>query len=520
MASKSIAASEDRDRTNTFKVLGIIVLIKFLLHLIVNTTTAYGYFRDEFYYIACSEHLAWGYVDQPPLSIAILKLSNLLFGESLWAIRIFPAMAGAGVIFITGLIVMKLGGRLFEVVLAGLAVFIAPIFLAMNGFYSMNSFDHLFWAATLYIVLLIIDKPSLRLWILLGLVLGLGLMNKISVLWLGAGIFMGLVFTPQRKLLLTKGPYLAAGIAFIIFLPYIIWQQVYDWPLIEFIQNASSHKYVEKSVLSFVLDVIMTMHPFNFLLWTIGLVYFFFHKQGKKYRFVGIVFITVFLILVLNKTSKSEYFAPAFPVLLAGGAVMIGGWLKEKFAWVKIALVAFLIIGGILTAPLVVPILPVETYIAYAKALGETPSTLEKKEVGPLPQFYADMHGWENMAVEVSKVYEDLSDIEKSNAKFFGQNYGEAGAINFYRRKYPLPPAISSHNNYWLWGPGETSRELVLIILGSNLENNSKFFEQVEQKGFVVSEYAMPYESNLPIFVGRNPKGSLEEFWPELKHYD
>lgn len=520
MAFTSIPRSKDSERRNIFKILGFIAFIKVLLHLIVNVTTAYGYFRDEFYYIACSERLAWGYVDQPPLSIVLLKLSRLILGDALWAIRIFPALAGAGVIFITGLIVMKLGGRLFEVVLASVAVFIAPVLLAMNGFYSMNAFDHLFWVGAVYLMLLIVDKPGLNLWILLGIVLGLGLMNKISVLWLGAGIFMGLLLTRYRKLLLTKGPYMSAAIAFLIFLPYLIWQQIYDWPLLEFIHNASSEKYLEKSVFTFVLDVTMTMHPFNCFLWTMGLVYFFFHREGKKYKFVGIIFITVFLILVSNKTSKAEYLVPAFPMLLAGGAVMLGRWFEQQYTPVKIALVLFLVAGGVITAPLVLPVLPVEKYITYAKALGQEPSTTEKKELGPLPQFYADMHGWENMAVEVSKVYEALPDAEKKNAKFFGQNYGEAGAINFYRRKYPLPPAISSHNNYWIWGPGETPQNMVLIILGSNLEDNSQFFEQVEQKGLVVSKYAMPYESNLPVFVGKKPKMSFEEVWPDLKHYD
>lgn len=520
MTSTSMSGSKDSDRTHILTILGLIALAKFLLHLIVNATTAYGYFRDEFYYLACSDHLAWGYVDQPPFSILMLKMSSFLFGESLWAVRIFPALAGAGVIFITGLIAMKLGGKLFEVALAALTVFIAPIFLAMNGYYSMNSFDHLFWVGAVYVLMLIIDKPSLNLWIMLGLILGLGLMNKISVLWLGAGIFMGLVFTSNRRLLLAKEPYIAAGIAFLIFLPYLIWQHVYDWPLLEFIQNASSNKYVENSAFDFASEATMMMHPFNFLIWVIGLGFFIFHRNGKKYRLLGIIFFTVFLILASNKTSKAEYLAPAFPMLLAGGAVLIGKWIKEKFAWIRTAMVFLIITGGILTAPLVVPVLPVEKYISYAKALGEEPSTSERKEVGSLPQFYADMHGWENMAKEVSRVYEGLSDAEKKNSVVFGQNYGEAGAIDFYGRKYTLPRAISSHNNYWIWGPGEIPRDIVVIILGSNLADNSKIFEQVEQKGTVVSKYAMPYESNLPVFVGREPKGSLEEFWPDLRHYD
>lgn len=518
MISSSVPVSKEAKPSIIFLSLGIIAAFKFLLHLIVNATTAYGYFRDEFYYLACSDHLAWGYVDQPPFSVAMLKLSSLLFGESLWAVRVFPALAGAGVIFLTGLIVMKLGGKLFEVILAAIAVFVAPIFLAMNGFYSMNSFDHLFWICAVYLVMLIFDKPSLRLWVVLGIVLGLGLMNKISVLWLGAGIFVALMLTPKRLFLLTKGPYIAAGIAFLVFLPYLIWQQVYDWPLLEFIENASSQKYTEKSAFDFTLEATMMMHPVNALIWMAGLAYFLFNQNGKKHRWIGIIFLVIFLILISNKTSKAEYLAPAFPMLLAGGAVLIGSWLKNK--WVRVSIVVLLIVGGILTAPLVVPLLPVEDYIAYAKAIGLEPSTSEKKELGPLPQFYADMHGWENMAIEISKIYENLPDADKGNAKFFGQNYGEAGAIAFYRNKYPLPPAVSGHNNYWIWGPGKANKDVVVIILGSNLEDNSKIFEEVEQKGIVVSKYAMPYESNLPVFVARNPKVFLEEIWCELKHYD
>lgn len=520
MNSISTPRSDNSDTRNIIKILVFIALSKFLIHLIVNLSSAYGYFRDEFYYIACSEHLAWGYVDQPPFSVMMLKLSRLLLGDSLWAIRILPALAGAGVIFITGLIVMKLGGKLFAVILASLAILIAPIFLAMHGFYSMNSYDHLFWIGSVYILVLIVEKPSLTLWLILGVTLGFGLMNKISVLWLGAGIFIGLMLSPHRGLLLTKGPYLAAGVSIIIFLPYIIWQQVYDWPLLEFIENATSQKYAEKSVLGFLIEAAMMIHPLNVFIWLPGLFYFLFHKEGKTYRFLGIIFLTVFIILALNRTSKAEYLAPAFSILIAGGAVLLGVWLKKAIVPLKVVIVLLLVLGGCLTAPLVLPILPVEDYISYSKALGQEPSTSEKKELGELPQFYADMHGWENMAQDVSAVYLGLSEDEKENSLFFGQNYGEAGAIDFYRNKYPLPKAISSHNNYWIWGPGEVSEDLVLIILGSNLEDNSKFFEHVEQKGLIVSKYAMPYESNLPVFVGRRPKGSFEAYWPELKHFD
>ena len=520
MNSSSIFGSKRSDTRLVFLSLVVIVVVKVLLHLLVNATTAYGYFRDEFYYIACSDHLAWGYVDQPPFSIFMLKISRLILGDSLVAIRVLPALIGAGVVFMTGLLARKLGGNTFASVLAAIAVFIAPIYLAFSGYYSMNVFDQFFWTLSAYILVSIIQKPDQKKWLLLGLILGVGLLNKISVLWLGGGIFVGLLLTSERKLLATRGPWLAGVIAFVLFMPHIIWQISNEWPLLEFIKNASASKYVERPPLEFLKEQVLLMHPFPFLISLLGLFYFFFDRTGKKYRSLAIIYLTTIFILLLNPTSKAEYLSPAYPMLVAGGAVLLSRLIKEGYFWLKALIVSLFLAGGALTLPLVVPILPVEVFIQYAQALGIMPSSTENKEMGKLPQFYADMHGWEEMSKEVSTVYESLTTYEKSRSVFYGQNYGEAGAVQFYSSKYPLPRAISGHNNFWIWGPGAITEDAVVIILGGDIEGHKKVFTDIKEKGFFRTQYAMPYENNLPIYVGRQMKVSVSEMWPKNKHYD
>ena len=388
----------------------IFALIDLMTHLVTNAAGAYGFFRDEFYYIACSEHLAWGYVDQPPLSILMLAISRFLLGDSLVAIRFLPALAGAFVVFITGLMVKELGGSRFAQALACLAVIVSPLYLGLINFYSMNSFDLLFWALSAYLIILIIKREDPKLWLFLGLVLGLGLMNKISVLWLGFGLVVGLVLTPHRKLFLTKGPWLAVLIAALLFLPHIIWQMANDWPTLEFIQRATGEKMAGKTPWQFFTDQIMGMNPVLFPIWLAGLGYYFLSKPGRRFAPLGLIYLAVLVLLMINSKSRSGYLAPAYPMLLAAGAVILESTIRHRrWKWLKPVLIGTTLCGGLIVAPMGLPVLQVESYIAYAKMMGNEPSTEEKKEVGKLPQHYADMHGWEEMVALVAEAFENLT---------------------------------------------------------------------------------------------------------------
>ncbi len=271
------------------------------------------YFRDEFYYLACSHRLAWGYVDQPPLSIAILWLVRHVAGESLLTLRLVAAVTLAGTILVTGSIARRLGGGAFAELLAMTAAAVAPAVLGTGSYYSMNVFDLLLWSLALRVFIECLDTERAGPWVVLGVLLGLGLLNKISVLWLGAGLAAALVLTPARRQLLTRGPYVAAAIAGLMFLPYVIWQLANGWPTLEFIRNASSGKMQVKTPLSFLADQVMNQHPVTLPIWGGALIALFVHPRLRRYRALAIVFLTVMAILIVNRTSRAGYLTAAFP---------------------------------------------------------------------------------------------------------------------------------------------------------------------------------------------------------------
>lgn len=498
-------------------ILLFIAFLKLTFHLAVNALSAYGYFRDEFYYLACSDRLDWGFVDHPPLSIAILSMSRAVLGDSLVAIRLLPALAGAGTVYLAGLMARELGGGTYARVLAAVAAFAAPILLGMNSVYSMNSFDFLIWSSTGYVLIRIVKTGDRRLWLLLGTLLGAGLMNKIGVLWLGAGIATGL-FLVHRDWLKTKGPWIAGLIALLMFLPYIAWNAVNDFAHLEFIRNATSEKYSSLTVVRFIADQILLQNPVSLPLWIGGLWFFFFSAIGKQFRILGIVYATAFVILVVNQQSKAEYLSPAYPMLFAGGSVWLDRVLKAKTTILRPIYVSFVVMSGVVLSPFAAPLLPVDSYISYAKLLGVEPSTAENKRLAELPQFYADMFGWEELAATVITVHANLTPEEKERSVIYTQNYGEAGAIEFFGKRYGIPRVISGHNNYYLWGPGADTIEVVIIV-GGNLEDHALNFDSVELAAESHCRYCMPYENNLPIFIARKLRRPVREVWPLTKNF-
>ncbi len=511
---KTITNSQSLAQENI--ILISLAAFLFFFHLFANAFTSYGIFRDEFYYLACTRHLAWGYVDHPPLSIFLLVLNRWLLGDALFALRLLPALAMALTVVFTGLMVRQMKGGSLAILIACLAVVLAPIFLAMGTYYSMNSFDILLWSVAAYLLLRIIRRPKPVYWISLGVVMGLGLLNKIGFLWFGAGLFFALLLTPLRSQLLTPWPYLAGILAFAIFSPFILWNVQHDFAHVAFMQNAVAYKYNSLSRVDFVLGQLLLPNPAALPVWLAGLYFFFFHPAGKTYRPLGIVFLTAFLILLINGHSKPEYLSAAYPMVFAGGAVLLAQ-MGRKWRWVTYVIIAGLAFTLALT-PLTVPLLPVRTYIAYADALGISAPNTEGKAMAELPQFYADMFGWEALAQHVSAVYQSLPEAERAHTLVYTQNYGEAGALEYYSKSYLLPQIISGHNNYWLWGYGDHEWQ-TLIVVGGDREDHLQSFEQVEEVAIHQAPYAMPYENNLPVFVCRKIKRSTEEIWQDTKKF-
>src|SRR5215204_2582076 len=354
--------------------------------LMANAVTD-AYFRDEFYYLACARHLAWGYVDHPPFSVALLALVTTAFGDSLLVLRALAAVTGAGSVWLTGRLARRLGGGETAEAVAMVAAAIAPVLIGTATFYSMNVLEILLWTATAYVLVDALDRPSTGGWVTLGILLGVGLLNKLSVLWLGAGIAAGLLLC-HRSMLRTRGPWVAAAAAGVFVLPHVLWQIAYGWPTLEFIRNASADKMQENSVLHFLLDQLTNVHPVTAPVWTGGLCFLLFARKARPYRGLACVYLVPLVILLANRTSRSGYLAPAYPLLLAAGGVALEPLLATHAR--RVIAVAVIAAAGLVTLPLAVPLLPTSRYVTYAASLGVSPSTEEKKDVGRLPQFFAD----------------------------------------------------------------------------------------------------------------------------------
>ena len=488
-----------------------------LVHLLTNGR--YGYFRDELYYIACGRHLAFGYVDQPPLSILLLRLSQLLLGDSLFAIRLLPALAGAMIVALTGVIARELGGNAWAIALACAGSLCALFNLAVGNFFSMNAFEPLFWTGCVYLLVRIINGGSPTLWLWFGVVLGLGLENKHSTAFFGAGIVVGLLLTPERRHLAQKWIWLGALIAFVIALPNVLWEARYHWPTYELLSNiAHSNKNVALSPVQFIAQQAIFLNPGALPLWVAGLCWLFGSRDGRRYRVIGIIYLVTLTEFIILR-GKSYYLAPAYPMLFAAGGVAVERIFAARFKWIKPLFFGVIIAMGALCAPLMVPILPPDMLVAYMRAIHMEPPRTETSHTGTLPQIFADQFGWEQMVGSVADAYRHLSPEDKKRAAIFCQNYGEAGAIDFFGPKLGLPPAISGHQNYFLWGPRDWNGE-VILVLDTNDDDERELFGSVEDLGQVVSSpWAMPYERQRHIYLCRKLKVSVRELWPRVKNW-
>ena len=490
-------------------------LLAVLILLLTNALDSYGIFRDEYYFIACSRHLALGYVDQPPLSIYLLALSRLFFGDSLFAVRLLPALIAGLIVFLTGLIVKRMGGGKTALVIAGLATSLGPFLLGQNSHYSINSWSGLFWILAAYLTIVFFKTENPKILLPLGLVIGLGLLNKIDMLWFAFGLVMAILLSKQRRLLATRWPYLAALVALILFLPFIIWNLQNHFAHLEFMANASRLKYGAIRRFDFIGGIILEHNPFALPLWLGGLYFCFISKAGRAFRALGIIFLTVFAILLVNGHSKAEYMSAAFPMMFAAGSVQMEIFsAKKRFHWLKYALSAAVALSGLVFLPLAIPVLRVPAYIEYAKALGFAQKSAEGHQLTDLPQSYADRFGWEGLAKTVSEAYQMVPGGERSKTIVYAQNYGEAGAIDYYRGRYDLPPVFSPHNSYWLWGQEFIKKDIeVIIIIGGTIEDHLRSLQDVRQVTVHRCLHCIPYENNLPIFIGKKLIRPFRDIW-------
>jgi len=479
----------------------------------------YGFFRDELYYMACGEHLAWGYVDQPPLIALIAWLARHLLGNSLFAIRLLPAIGGAAVVFLTGVLARELGGNRYAQGLAAAAALFAPAFLAFDSFLSMNAFEPLFWLACAWLAVRIVNGASPRLWLAFGAVAGLGLENKHTTLVFGFAIIAGLVLAGRARMLLSPWIWAGGAIALALAAPNLIWEARHDWPQIEVVRNAQLYKNEPIGPLEFLREQVLFLHPVALPIWMSGVAWFLAARDGARYRFLGFAYLIVLAVFLLMH-GKSYYALPAYPMVLAGGGVALEKWLVAPAGftrWLRIAIPAALVVGGIITIPFGAPVLSVGTFLRYSRAMPYAKSVkTERDATAALPQLYADMFGWDAMANQIARIYHALPPEDQPVCAILAGNYGEAGAIDYYGRELGLPKAISGHNNYFLWGPRGYSGSCV-IVFGERASTFKDYFEQANLVAVISSWQAMPAERNVPVYVCRRSRRPLAELWPQFK---
>jgi hypothetical protein len=538
MTDTSFRASDTASKDDSYLANGLLIVIaialgKFLFHCYFNNR--YGYFRDEFDYMDCGDHLAWGYVDQPPLIPFLIHVCRAVLGDSLRSIRLIPAVASSLLVVQTAILAREFGGRRFALLLSAIAVVIAPQYLSNGSLLGTNCLEPNLWMGCAYFAILAIKRNDPRYWLWFGVLAGLGLEEKYSIAVFGLGMVVGLLVTAQRRVFLNPWIWLGGLAAFLIFLPNLLWNIHNHWPFVELMHNIRADgRDVVLPLPQYFFQQTLLVHPFTAPIWITGLVALFVSLRFKPYRALAWCYLACFTVFFALH-GKNYYLAPVYPMLLAAGAVIIEsaidgrrieGRATASFktshrlrAWLEPAIVIVLLASGAHLAPVVVPVFSPNKFIAYMKYLPMKLPVMEHSHArAVLPQWYADQFGWEEIVDETVKAYNQLSPAERPGCGIFAQDYGQAGAIDFLGRRYGLPPALSGHQTYFLWGPRGYSGNC-LVVLDESRERLEELFEHVEYVGTSADNpYAL--ERQIAVYVCRGARfGTLEKVWPQLKKW-
>ena len=495
--------------------------ITFLIHLFSTLWgyhLGYGFDGDELYFLVCGHHLAWGYVDMPPLTALQARLAEMLFGLSPAGVRIFSFLATGVNVGLAGLLVWQLGGRRTVQVLAMTAVLAAPVYLAASNYLSMNSFEPCFWMGSIFVLLRLADgSTGPRAWLLFGSLAGLGIENKHSTVFFLIALLAGLLLSPQRCLLRSR--WCAAGVALLLLiaLPNFLWQWVHHFPTYELLSNiAHSDKNIKLPPLAFLAAQVNIMFVVAAPLWIGGLAWLAFALKARPWRFVALTYL-VFLPMMMLLHAKHYYLAPIYPVFFAAGAVALGDITRRS--WPAIVYTAVLAcFFCLVTAPLVLTILPPDKYNAYrAMTMHLLDRSEAEKGTSPLPSFLSHRFGWPQMVEGFATRYNALPPDVRAHTAIFCGNYAEASAVNLLGPKYGLPTAISGHQTYFYWGWNGYTGESVLT-LGGHREDYTDYYAEVIDLGPFDAPWIQDSEHRRYFWL-RHRKRTYVADWPEFKNW-
>jgi len=389
----------------------------------------------------------------------------------------------------------------------------------------MNALEPLFWTGCAFVILRLIKTQNPKLWLAFGAIAGVGLENKYSILIFAGALIVGVLLT-RPKILFTPWILVGGAIAFLIFLPNLIWNIQHHWPFLELMQNIrATGKDVILPPGKYLLQQILMMDPVSFPFWFGGLLFYFLGREAKAYRAFGWTFVITIAFFMITH-GKDYYTAPAYGILMPAGAVAT----ERLFVSIKLfssrglqavlrtACFGWLILGVAPLLPLVLPVLPINDFLRYQSHLPfEVPKTETSFVGATLPQYYADEFPWPGMVAAVARVYHSLPADDRAKTAIFCDNYGQAAAIDFFGPQYGLPKAISGHQNYFLWGPRNYTGEVVILVGGD--ENDAREqFDSVTVAATQHNPYALWYETQ-PILLCRGLKWNLQTGWARVKNW-
>jgi 4-amino-4-deoxy-L-arabinose transferase-like glycosyltransferase len=499
-------------------LIWVIAAVKLFFHIYFNNR--YGYFRDEFNYIACARHLAWGYVDQPPVIPFLARISGEFLGYSLRAIRFLPALASSILVIQAAAIARELGGKRFALLLTAVCVVIAPIYLSDGYLLTTNCLEPNLWMACAYFVIVAIKRDQPRYWLGFGVFAGLGLQEKYSIALFGLSIVVGLLLTAQRRTFLNKRIWIGGLAAFVIFLPNALWNFHYHWPFLELMHNIRANgRDVVLPAGQFFLQQALLINPLTAPIWIAGLLALLFWARLRPYRVLGWSYVVCYIVFFALH-GKNYYLAPIYPMLLAAGAVAIDVALtRPRITWLKPVIIILLVANGAYLAPTFVPILSPEGFVAYMHKLPFKLPVMEHSHArAALPQWYADQFGWQEIVAGTAVAWNQLSPAERQDCGIFAQDYGQAGAIDFFGPRYGLPQSLSGHQTWFLWGPRGYSGNC-MIVLDDSRETLETLWKNVQYVGTSADNpYAL--EKQIDVFICRGSKfGTMADLWPRIKHW-
>ena len=486
-------------------------LVKLIFHFLTNTN--YELHRDAFLYIELGNHLDWGFHSVPPSIGVFANISRFILGDTTFAIRFFPAVVGCISIFLIGLMVKELGGNRWAQGIACLAFLTSPAFLRSNTLFQPVSFNQFYWLLLSFLIFRLIRTGKPGYWIWFGIVAGLAFLNKYSVVFYLAGFVLALLLGDLRKWLKTWHPYAAAGIALLIALPNLIWQYSHQWPVVSHMKELADTQLVHVRIDLFILEQFLMNIP-AVIIWMAGLIYILFVKTGKSFRIFGILYLFVILQLIILR-GKHYYTLGLYSTLFVFGGFIIAEWFKEKWRFVKHVVIALNLILALLVLPISLPVLNPDQFIRFMNKIGmEKSQRWEDGEYYDLPQDYADMIGWNELTAIVNEAFCTLSKEQQEKCSIFANNYGEAGSVNFFGRKYGLPTVISFNDSYIFWAPDSIHADYVIKIGDDpnlyNLYHNVEIFKRLS------NPHARQYGT--PVYICSDQKIDVNAYYQaELK---